>query len=587
MIVIILLAISPAFGLAIYHAREQRQMVRIQAEADAMRIVRLIAEHHIETIEASRQLLFVLAQMPEVRGADPETCSAFLHTVNANSGASYTNIVKVDLDWNIVCDANLSQFSGKIPADGFPQRIVETRSFAIGNYILSPTTNKPTIGFGYPILDEEGQVDALLIAGLELETLNSLITEVLMPPGSTFTMWDRNGTILARYPDAEQWIGKTETVEAIAQAIASGREEGTVEGVGLDGERKLFAYAPLRNAPDTAVYIRVGIPQEVAFAAVNETLQKSLWTLGLVAILALIVAWICGDVFFIRRIRALLAVTNRMASGDLSARTGMRNDDGEIGSLAQAFDRMGDMLEKREKERMEAHTALIREEQHRARLLHNVITAHEDERNRIARELHDETSQSLTALIVGSNTACMALDKNDPKAKTHLENVKSIAEGMLLEIHRLIADLRPSSLDDLGLGPAILSYGETRLKPSGVALYLQSEGIDGRLPSILETPLFRIVQEAFTNIIRHSCATRVDVGLKFCGDTLYLHIADNGKGFDLAELSQDSQGKGFGLQGMQERVRMLNGEFEIRTAPGQGTEIIIQVPISAEVNEHA
>ena len=425
-------------------------------------------------------------------------------------------------------------------------------------------------------------VVAVLIAGLNLESLDDLISKVLLPPGSTFTMSDRHGKVVARYPDSQAWIGKTDTVAPIVQAISDGREEGTVEAIGMDGVPRLYAFAPLRSAPDAAVHIRVGIPTAVAYAEANQMLSRSLWTLGLVAALAFVVAWIFSEFMLMRKVRSLLAATHSLEAGDLSARSGLKESDGELNQLGRAFDRMGDALEKREKERNEAHEALIREEQTRERLLHNLITAHEDERIRIARELHDETSQSLTALMVGFDTTRMALGKGNQKAKGYLDNLTAIAGGMLKEIHRLIADLRPSSLDDLGLAPAVLSFGENRLKPAGIPLHFHEGGIEGRLPAILETALFRIIQEAFTNILRHSCATEVEVSLAFSGEKLILYIGDNGKGFN-----PDLHQRGFGLQGIQERVRMLDGDFEIMTAPGEGTEILIRVPVPKGVKEDA
>lgn len=557
----------------------------IQVEEEALRVAQAAADHQNEVVEGARQLLFALAQMPAVRDPDPAACSAFLSTVKTYN-SRYTNILKVSLDGRVLCDAIASHFTGKVPDDGFIQRVAATRAFSIGNYVISPTTKRPSIGFGYPILDDERQVQAVLVAGLDLSSLEEWFTQAATPYQTTFALRDRNGTILAYYPESNKWIGQADPVTQISQAITDNKGEGTVEAVGPDGVPELYAYAPLPGAPDADVYIRVGIPKEVAFEKVNRTLYRDLATLGVVAALAFTVAWICSDLFFLRQVRAMMKTTKEIATGNFSYRTCLHYGKGELGGLAKAIDQMGEALEKREQERREAHEAMIHEEEARAQLLHNLITAHEDERIRIARELHDETSQSLTALMVGFDTVSLALGENNSKAKEYLEDVKGIADGMLNEIHRLISDLRPSSLDDLGLVPAILSYGEERLKPCGIALQLSEDGIEDRLPAIIETAMFRIIQEAFTNIIRHSHASKVDVRLGFSESDLFLHLTDNGDGFDLATLRSDKQCKGFGLQGMQERVHMLGGEFEIVTAPGKGTEIFIRVPLPEGVQEH-
>jgi signal transduction histidine kinase len=233
------------------------------------------------------------------------------------------------------------------------------------------------------------------------------------------------------------------------------------------------------------------------------------------------------------------------------------------------------------KDNARLYTELQRKEQSRGELLHRVISAQEDERKRIARELHDETSQSLTALMVGLDTVRMASAQDVHKANNRLQASKSIAETLLKNIHRLVADLRPSLLDDLGLVPAIVWYGEQRLKPLGIEFHLDEKGLKDRLTPTVETALFRIVQEAMTNIVRHAQATMVNVRLVREDGHVTLQVSDNGQGFDpQAFQPSDLHGQGLGLRGMQERASILGGEFQMQTAIGKGTVITIRVPVS-------
>jgi signal transduction histidine kinase len=231
--------------------------------------------------------------------------------------------------------------------------------------------------------------------------------------------------------------------------------------------------------------------------------------------------------------------------------------------------------------------ALQQQERARALLLRQVITAQEDERMRIARELHDETGQSLSALILGLDVARLIVREDIQKADAHLQDIQEIAKGLLQNTRRLVADLRPSLLDDLGLVPAIAWYGEQRLNPIGIQLHLQEEGLQMRLPRAMETALFRIVQEALTNVARHAQATEVSVTWNCQENAITLKIADNGRGFDpLLLRSDDIEGKGLGLRGMQERVEILGGQFSLQAAPGQGTCIVVWVPISQFEESH-
>ncbi len=233
------------------------------------------------------------------------------------------------------------------------------------------------------------------------------------------------------------------------------------------------------------------------------------------------------------------------------------------------------------------YSALQQQERARALLLRRVITAQEDERIRVARELHDETGQSLSALVLGLDVAHVILREDVQLADAHLHDIHEIAERVLKNTRRLVADLRPSLLDDLGLVPAVAWYGEQRLKPFGIKLHLKEEGLEKRLPRPMETVLFRIVQEAITNIVRHARATEVSVTWTRRNGTVTLEVADDGCGFDLGPSHPNDQGgKGLGLRGIQERVEILGGEFCLHTAPGHGTLVVVTVPVSSSKESH-
>jgi signal transduction histidine kinase len=227
--------------------------------------------------------------------------------------------------------------------------------------------------------------------------------------------------------------------------------------------------------------------------------------------------------------------------------------------------------------------ALRQEQSARMALLEKTISSQEDERKRIARELHDQTSQDLVAVMLSLDTCALALGTDESGVGRHLHTAKSIAETMLDNIHRLINDLRPTLLDDLGLAAAILWYGEHRLEPLGIALVFQCDRMNARIPSSLETSLFRITQEALTNVVRHAEATRVQVTLNVDSHSVHLTIQDNGVGFQtLASEPKRVVDHGLGLRGIQERVTALDGELKIESTSGRGTTIAVTVPLIQE-----
>jgi len=224
------------------------------------------------------------------------------------------------------------------------------------------------------------------------------------------------------------------------------------------------------------------------------------------------------------------------------------------------------------------YAELQRRERLRGELLHKIIVAQEEERKRIARDLHDETSQTLTALLYAVDEALELTDAAE--IKQMLRNMRAVAQRTLDGVHKLIFDLRPSMLDHLGLVPALRWFAQSRLEPANVRLQIEDDQAPRRLPAEIETALFRVVQEAITNIARHAMARNVRIAFAQEQDRVEVFIEDDGIGFDMVSvtLSPDS-GRGLGLLGMQERIELLGGHFHIDSAPGFGTRIRISVPV--------
>lgn len=216
----------------------------------------------------------------------------------------------------------------------------------------------------------------------------------------------------------------------------------------------------------------------------------------------------------------------------------------------------------------------------RADLVTRLITVEDEERRRIARELHDETGQSLTALLVGLR----AIEERTQLAEivAAAQHLRGIAAQTVDNVGRLARGLHPSVLDDLGLLAAIRRYVSDYTKSFGIAVDLTSEGITtAPLPALVQTTIFRILQEALTNVVRHAEAERVRVDLRLDGPILEVVVADDGRGFDAAHPSSD--GRGLGLHGMGERAVLLGGGLDVESRPGAGTTLRARVPLAGTV----
>jgi signal transduction histidine kinase len=210
-------------------------------------------------------------------------------------------------------------------------------------------------------------------------------------------------------------------------------------------------------------------------------------------------------------------------------------------------------------------------------LMQRLLTAQEEERRRIAQDLHDHAGQIMTALIIQLGHLLSRVDGGDKKELTvELERLRDIAEHGLDEVHKLVYDLRPLILDDHGLGPALRSYADTHLRPAGLDVDLKVIGMEERLPRDIETAAYRIVQEAAANVLRHAEAKHLEIRLDQRKDWLIVMVRDDGKGFDSEETPQFR--KSLGLQGMRERAELVGGSLQVLSATGAGTTILARLP---------
>jgi len=220
---------------------------------------------------------------------------------------------------------------------------------------------------------------------------------------------------------------------------------------------------------------------------------------------------------------------------------------------------------------------LKHKEELRGQLLEVIISAQEAERKRIARELHDQTGQSLTSLMVGLKI----LEKDGPKNIQHrILDMRQLTAQTLDGVHNLALELRPSSLDALGLVVALEQYTREYSDKFGVQADFQAIGFDDRrLSPEVEITLYRIIQEALTNVVKHAEVERVSILLEIRGASIVAIVEDNGKGFNIRQLSQSPTRTNLGLYGMYERAALINGTLTIESEPGRGTTLFVEVPM--------
>jgi len=207
-----------------------------------------------------------------------------------------------------------------------------------------------------------------------------------------------------------------------------------------------------------------------------------------------------------------------------------------------------------------------------------IIRAQEEERRRLARDMHDGPAQMLANVMLRAEICERLLDADLDQVRSELRSLKEVVRGSVKDIRKVIFDLRPMALDDLGLVPALKRYVSDLKEQSGLTIEFAVIGLERRMPSAVEVAGFRIVQEALNNVKKHARAGKVDVKIEFGRDALSIVVVDDGRGFAVDE-ALAARGDHFGLLSMRERVELLEGTCRIESARGRGSRVMVSLPI--------
>ncbi|MGE5311441.1 MAG: ATP-binding protein [Nitrospirota bacterium] len=570
LIILVLIAVVPALGLMLYNAAEQERLDAAEVQKYLSRLATLYAREERQLLEGSRQVLITLAAFLVLHHDDPRACSAFFEDL-IKDFRRYANFGAVKENGEVFCSAvPLAEPISAGDRQWF-QRVMETGEFTVSGFQVGRITGKPVLLMAYPWTAQGRSTSGAVFAAIDLEWLNRFAFpwDEQLPPGATLARTDAQGVILSQQPGPDAWIGRPVPVPDLLAAILA-RKRGLLEAPNPEGTRCLYAYEPiLSGLSGREVYLILGVPRSAALAPSHRTLTRNLLWLGVATVVALVAAWFGGNLFLLRQVRTLLATTKRLAAGDLSARIGDRYGQGELGELERAFDGMAAALQHKEGERLRAHEEL-------RNLSLYLQTAREEERTRIAREIHDELGQALTALKMDLFWLRKRLGPEAGAFEAKTDSMEKVIDDTIATVQRLSGELRPGILDDLGLAAAIEWQAGEFEKRTGIPCRVQVSPEDITLDRDRSTTVFRIFQEALTNVARHAHATEVAVSLEQGEARVNLTVVDNGRGITEKELSSS---KSFGLLGIRERVRFLGGDIVIEGRPKKGTTVRVAIPL--------
>lgn len=360
--------------------------------------------------------------------------------------------------------------------------------------------------------------------------------------------------------------------------------------VTLDGTTRVFrSMTPLRNQPECQACHPSTQPiiglllTDIYMAPLEAPLSSDLhentwWWLGTILVAVVVVNLVMSR-FVLRRLGGVVETLGGFGRGQLDLRLPPEPAD-EIGQLTAAFNDMAARIQSEDREIRKLSQDLARQSLQRQELLKRLIQAQEDERRRIARDLHDDLGQDLAGLGMRLEAAEQSWSAEQEQARAKLAEARALIARISQIVHTMILSLRPLTLDDLGLEAAVRAQAERTLTEGGLQVEVNAQGLVQRLPPDPETALFRVFQEAMSNIARHAHAHHVHLSLQIRDGHFEGEILDDGIGFDLDQAYPTGRNlRGMGLLGMRERAEQFGGTLEIQSRPGQGTRILIRLPI--------
>ena len=582
LMLLVALAILPLAVMTIIGGMREREQAVQASEENLRRLTNLAAANEAQSVERARQILVDLASVPDLLGPTPG-CNALLADVlDRNEG--YVNFGLIQLNGEVSCSAVPMLHPVNLGDRSHFKRAISERRFIAGDYVFGRVIRRHTINLTYPVIDRAGNVAAVVFAAMDLAGLDTFVNDINLPPGSVLVTADANGTIISRRPDPERWFGTRVPARLRDAMHGAGRRALVIQDD--DGVERLHTFARV-GAPTLSDYtVTIGIPTDTVTAGARRAQLMSLVGLAATTMLALLAAWLAGDVLIVQRVRKLKDTATRIAAGELDARSGIAYEREEIGQLAEALDGMAAALQKKEAARGLAERELRAADQRKDEFL--AMLAHEL-RNPLApistgahllKLLHSDNAQiTQTCAIIARQVEHMTGLVDD------LLDVSRVTRG-LVSLSTQVLDLR-KVVDDAAeqIRPLIATRRHTVV----LDLPLDSAPVKGD-----HKRLVQVVANLLNNANKYTPeGGRIELRLRQDDGDYVLTVSDDGIGmepqlvarvFDLfsqAERTPDRSqgGLGLGLALAKSLVELHGGSVQAESAGlGKGSTFTVRLP---------
>lgn len=571
LVLLVLFAVIPALGVLLFTAFSEIRYEMDRALKDAHRFARYAAEHNNSAMNGTKHLLLGLSKIPQIRDMDAPACEK-IFTDLIDVYPSYENILLVDASGSIVCSGRPLTIT-RIPTNTeWFTKAVSEGSFYFGSYRLGLVTGATEFSLSFPV-EDNGAVKSVLSTTFNLSWFRAIAAGSQLPEGTTLTVLDSSGKILAMYPDAGDWIGKSIGRSKAVEMMQS-NNDGMFRAIGLDGEKRLFGFTTM-TGQGTNLRLMVGIPEKLAM----EPVKKVFFYIGVWIVfstIVLITAWVAGSLFALNKINRLVNVTKELSTGNLSIRTGIRSGRGDLGQLARAFDSMAEALQERDRE-LEAQT----EELERSN----------EELEQFAYIASHDLQEPLR--MISSYTQLLAKrykDQLDGDANEFINYAVDGANRMQVLINDLLSYSRVgtkgeefSHVDLNSVLEAVKANLKGVIEEAGAVIKYS------KLPTVMadNSQMIQLFQNLIGNAVkfrREGVTPEIEITSKKEGNLFRFVVKDNGIGIDKKYLDrifvifqrlhtkEEFPGTGIGLAICKKIVERHGGEISVESAEGKGSD---------------
>ncbi len=593
LILITILTAVPGIFLLIQVGLRQRDQAIQDTQAEIIHLANVASSVERLMVDNAKSFLLTIAHLPTIREQRYDECNFIFWHMFEDHFEYYSAFYVADLEGNIVCSPPERHAPPDFESCDHYQSLIKATDFTISGYHICRVTGKAVMSVGYPIYDMQDQFTNVANVSLDLIWFYDFAQAAGLPEGGELIVMDESGTILSHYPDNNRWRGYRLPDSNIVSQLHQ-QKSGVKIGEGLSGQETIYAISAIDG---TTGYLSVimGIPTEIAFEAANFTLKRNIIIMVIVVALVLIFVWLLGDVLIVRQARALVAATEKLAKGDLKARSGVSYSMGELGQLAQSFDQMADEISERELER-DRNVAALKE------YTLNLEHSNEELRNFTNVASHDLQEPLRKIQTFGEMLQDRYSGALDSRGLNYLQRVRDSAARMQLLLSEILTFSRSIN--------RAYQFGKVNLEQVVRQVLIDLDWQVEEKQAIVEVSPLPVIEadevqitQLFQNLISnalkfHSPGREPEINIyspypKNKTDKegmVEIRIQDNGIGFNEKYLDRifqpfqrlntngDYPGIGMGLTICRKIVDNHGGTITAHSSPGKGTTIIVRLP---------